>query len=341
VLEKAGDGFAARQAAARKQGRYIGRGIASYIEDTGLAPFEGATVRVEPSGKVVIQTGAASQGQGHATMLAQVCADILSVPLDKIVIEAGDTAAFPLGIGAIASRTAVTAGSSVHQAAVEVRGKAIKAASEMLEAAEHDLVLEDGAVRVAGAPGLSVPLGDIAFKLNGMSGIPMGISPGLEATAYFNVPAATFANGTHLAEVEVDADTGRVTITRYVVGHDCGKLINPMLVDGQVRGGVVHGIGNALFERMLYSEQGEPLTTNYADYLLPTAPEVPRIEIVHLESPSPRNPIGVKGAGEGGTIPAAACVIAAIEDALTPFGVRITQHPVSPQMLRNLIRERL
>jgi carbon-monoxide dehydrogenase large subunit len=341
VLEKAGDGFAARQAAARKQGRYIGRGIASYIEDTGLAPFEGATVRVEPSGKVVIQTGAASQGQGHATMLAQVCADILSVPLDKIVIEAGDTAAFPLGIGAIASRTAVTAGSSVHQAAVEVRAKAIKVASEMLEAAEHDLVLEDGAVRVAGAPGLSVPLGDIAFKLNGMSGIPMGISPGLEATAYFNVPAATFANGTHLAEVEVDADTGRVTITRYVVGHDCGKLINPLLVDGQVRGGVVHGIGNALFERMLYSEQGEPLTTNYADYLLPTAPEVPRIEIVHLESPSPRNPIGVKGAGEGGTIPAAACVIAAIEDALTPFDVRITQHPVSPQMLRDLIRERL
>jgi carbon-monoxide dehydrogenase large subunit len=341
VLEKAGDGFAARQAAARKQGRYIGRGIASYIEDTGLAPFEGATVRVEPSGKVVIQTGAASQGQGHATMLAQVCADILSVPLDKIVIEAGDTAAFPLGIGAIASRTAVTAGSSVHQAAVEVRAKAIKVASEMLEAAEHDLVMEDGAVRVAGAPGLSVPLGDIAFKLNGMSGIPMGISPGLESTAYFNVPAATFANGTHLAEVEVDADTGRVTITRYVVGHDCGKLINPMLVDGQVRGGVVHGIGNALFERMLYSEQGEPLTTNYADYLLPTAPEVPRIEIVHLESPSPRNPIGVKGAGEGGTIPAAACVIAAIEDALTPFDVRITQHPVSPQMLRDLIRERL
>jgi carbon-monoxide dehydrogenase large subunit len=341
VLEKAGDGFAARQAAARKQGRYIGRGIASYIEDTGLAPFEGATVRVEPSGKVVIQTGAASQGQGHATMLAQVCADILSVPLDRIAIEAGDTGAFPLGIGAIASRTAVTAGSSVHQAAVEVRAKAIKVASEMLEAAEHDLVLEDGAVRVAGAPGLSVPLGDIAFKLNGMSGIPMGISPGLESTAYFNVPAATFANGTHLAEVEVDADTGRVTITRYVVGHDCGKLINPLLVDGQVRGGVVHGIGNALFERMLYSEQGEPLTTNYADYLLPTAPEVPRIEIVHLESPSPRNPIGVKGAGEGGTIPAAACVIAAIEDALTPFDVRITQHPVSPQMLRDLIRERL
>jgi carbon-monoxide dehydrogenase large subunit len=342
VLEKAGDDFAERQAAARKQGRYIGRGVASYIEDTGLAPFEGATVRVEPGGKVVIQTGAASQGQGHATMLSQICADILSVPIETIVIEAGDTAAFPLGIGTIASRTAVTAGSSVHQAAVEVRAKAIKVASEMLEAAEHDLILEDGAVRVAGAPGLSVPLGDIAFKLNGMSGIPMsqGMSPGLESTAYFNVPAATFANGTHLAEVEVDADTGRVKITRYVVGHDCGKLINPMLVDGQVRGGVVHGIGNALFERMHYSELGEPLTTNYADYLLPTAPEVPRIEIVHLESPSPRNPIGVKGAGEGGTIPAAACIIAAIEDALRPFDIRINEHPVSPQRLRELIRER-
>jgi carbon-monoxide dehydrogenase large subunit len=340
ALDRAGKDFKSRQEMARKQGRYIGRGIASYVEDTGLAPFEGATIRVEPSGKVVVQTGAASQGQGHATVFSQICADVLGVRLSDIVVESADTAAFPLGIGAIASRTAVTAGSSVHQASTAVRAKALKAASEMLEAAEDDLVLEDGSVHVAGAPKLSVRLGDIAAKLNGMSGIPMlaGLTPGLEATAFYEARKTTFASGTHVAEVEVDVETGQVKVTRYVVAHDCGKLINPMLVDGQVRGGVVHGIGNALFERMLHNEEGEPLTINYADYLLPTAPEVPRIEIVHLESASPLNPIGVKGAGEGGTIPAAACVIGAIEDALRPFGVRIAEHPISPARLRQLLR---
>ncbi|MET0719544.1 MAG: xanthine dehydrogenase family protein molybdopterin-binding subunit [Tardiphaga sp.] len=340
VIDRAGDDFVARQAAALAQGRYLGRGIASYVEDTGLAPFEGATIRVEPNGRVLIQTGAASQGQGHATIFAQIAADILGVAMEDISIESADTGAFPLGIGTIASRTAVTAGSSVHQAAEAVRAKAIKVASEMLEAAEADLVLEDGAVRVVGVAGMNVPLGQIAARLNGMTGIPIfpGLEPGLSATAYYDAKKTTFANGTHLSEVEVDVDTGRVEITRYVVGHDCGLLINPMLVDGQVRGGVVHGIGNALFERMMYDEAGQPVTTTYADYLLATAPEVPRIEIIHIQSPSPLNPIGVKGAGEGGTIPAAACVIAAIEDALMPFGVRITEHPVSPARIRQLIR---
>jgi carbon-monoxide dehydrogenase large subunit len=341
VLDRAGRDFQERQNEARDKGVYIGRGIASYIEDTGLAPFEGATIRVEPSGKVVIQTGAASQGQGHATTFAQICADVMGVPIEDISVVSADTAAFPLGIGAIASRTAVTAGSSVFQAATAVREKAIKVASEMLEAAEHDLVLEDGKVQVVGAPGLSVPIGQIAARLNGMSGIPMlpGVEPGLTATAYYEARKTTFANGTHLAEVEVDIETGRVRITRYVVAHDCGRLINPMLVDGQVRGGVVHGIGNALFERMQYNENGEPITTSYADYLLPTAPEVPRVEIIHIESPSPLNPIGVKGAGEGGTIPAAACVIAAIENALTPFRVSLAEHPLSPARIRQLVRD--
>ena len=341
VIERAGDDFAIRKQQALARGVYIGRGIASYVEDTGLAPFEGATVRVQPNGRVVVQTGAASQGQGHATSLSQICADILGIDIADIVVEAADTAAFPLGIGAIASRTAVTAGSSVHLAAVAVRSKAIKVASEILEAAEDDLVLEDGAVRLVGAPEMKVALSEIAFRLDGMSGIPMskGIEPGLSATSYYEVRSSTYANGTHLSEVEVDVETGKVKITRYVVGHDCGRLINPMLVDGQVRGGVAHGISNALFERMIHNENGDPVTTNYADYLLPTAPEIPRVEIIHLESPSPINPIGVKGAGEGGTIPAAACVIAAIEDALSPFGVRIAEHPVSPARIRQLIRE--
>ena len=341
VLARAEPGFAERKDAAAKQGRYIGRGVASYVEDTGLAPFEGATVRVEPTGKVVIQTGAASQGQGHATVFSQICADLLGVDIDRVAVESADTGVFPLGIGAIASRTAVTAGSSVHLASMQVRQKAIKAASEILEAAEADLVLEDGAVRVAGIPDLKVSLADLAARLDGVSGMPLfaGMEPGLSATAFHEARRSTYANGTHLCEVEVDADTGHVRITRYVVGHDCGRLINPMVVDGQVRGGVVHGIGNALFERMMYDENGEPITVNYADYLLPTAPEVPRIEIIHLESPSPINPIGVKGAGEGGTIPAAACIISAIEDALAPFHVRVTEHPVSPARLLQLIRE--
>jgi carbon-monoxide dehydrogenase large subunit len=343
VLARAGDDFAGRQQRALRQGKYLGRGIASYIEDTGLAPFEGATIRVEPTGKVAIFTGAASQGQGHATVFAQICADILGVKISDIHVHAADTGTFPLGIGAIASRTAVTAGSSVHQASVAVRGKALKVASEILEASEADLVLEDGAVRVVGVAGMNVPLGQIASRLNGMSGMPMvaGVEPGLAATAYYEARKNTFANGSHLAEVEVDIDTGRVDIRRYVVGHDCGLLINPMLVDGQVRGGVVHGIGNALLERMVHDENGQPVTANYADYLLPTAPDIPRIEIIHMQSPSPLNPIGVKGAGEGGTIPAAACIIAAIENALSPLGIHVNEHPVSPARLRQLIKAAL
>jgi carbon-monoxide dehydrogenase large subunit len=340
VMKRAGADFGRRQQEALRAGKYIGRGIASYVEDTGLAPFEGATIRVQPNGKVLIQTGAASQGQGHATTFAQICADILGVNISDITVESGDTAVFPLGIGAIASRTAVTAGSSVHLASVAVRAKAIKVAAQRLEAAEEDLVIEDGAVRVVGVRDLKVTLGEIAAQLDGMSGIPMmqGLEPGLSGTAYHEARKSTFANGTHLAEVEVDIDTGRVRILRYIVGHDCGRMINPMLVEGQVRGGVVHGISNALFERILHDEMGQPLTTNFADYLLPNAPEIPRIEIIHMESPSPLNPIGVKGAGEGGTIPAAACVIAAVEDALSPFAVRLTDHPVSPASLRGLIR---
>ena len=332
-------GFAARRAEARRQGRYLGLGIASCIEDTGLAPFEGATVTVQPNGRVLVRTGAASQGQGHATVLAQICADSLGVAIEQISVEQADTGKFPLGVGTIASRVAVTAGSSVHLAATEVREKAIKVASDLLEAAEGDLVVENGVVSVKGVPDMKIPLGDIAARLNGMPGIPThkGLAPGLSATSYFNASQLTFANGANAAEVEVDIETGEVRILRYVVAHDCGRLINPLLVDGQIIGGVVHGIGNALYERMIYDEYGQPLTTNYGEYLLPTAPEMPTIEIHHLETPSPLNPLGIKGAGEGGTIPAAATIISAIEDALSDFGVHLASHPVSPMDVVSLI----
>lgn len=338
ALDRLGSDFRERQAKARAQGRYIGLGIASYVEDTGLAPYEGATVRVQPNGKVLLQTGAAGQGQGHATVFAQICADALGVKPEDVNVESADTAAFPLGIGTIASRVAVVGGSSVHMAATEVRTKAIKVAAEILEASEADLVLEDGAVKVAGTD-RNLTLADIALRLHGLFGQPMprGIEPGLSATSFYEARQTTFANGTNLCEVEVDIETGGVKILHYVVAHDCGRLINPMLVDGQIRGGVVHGIGNALFERMVYDEAGQPLTTNYGEYLLPLATEMPRIEIVHLETPSPLNPIGVKGAGEGGTIPAAACVISAVEDALAPFGAHIAHHPISPAEILDLV----
>ncbi len=332
--------FRTRQQAARAQSRYLGLGIASYVEDTGLGPYEGAQVSVEPNGHVLIATGAAAQGQGHHTVFAQIAADILGVPLAHVRVVSADTGRFPRGIGTIGSRIAVTAGSSVHLAATRVKEKALKVAAEMLEAAEADLALEDGRVRVAGTD-RAVGLGEIAARLAGFSGValPKGVEPGLAADGYFQGQGLAFANGTNVCEVEVDTATGAVKILRYVVAHDCGRLINPLLVDGQIRGGVVHGIGNALHEHMVFDSEAQPMTTNYGDYLLPIATDMPPIEVIHLESPSPQNPLGVKGAGEGGTIPATACVISAIEDALSPLGVTIAEHPVSPQRLVELIEE--
>jgi carbon-monoxide dehydrogenase large subunit len=343
VLDKIdATGFAARRAKAAERGKLLGLGIASCVEDTGLGPFEGATVRISPRGRIIVSTGAASQGQGHQTVLAQIAADALGVGMDDVTVEAADSAKFPLGISTIASRVAVTAGSSVEMAAQQVRAKALKVASHLLEAAETDLEIDNGVVFVTGAPDVKVTLATIAQSLAGTAGmrLPGGIEPDLAATAYFESTALTFAYGSNACEVEVDPETGDVRINRYVVAHDCGRLINPLIVDGQIRGGVVHGIGNALYERMIHDDQGQPLTTTYADYLLPMAGEMPNIEIHHLESPSPRNPLGVKGAGEGGTIPAAACVISAIEDAIGPGGAFLTHHPISFEDVANLIDQR-
>lgn len=340
VLEKIdAAGFAQRREAARARGKLLGLGMASCVEDTGLGPFEGASVRITPAGKAVVATGAASQGQGHRTVFAQIAADALGLDIADVEIEAADTGRFPLGISTIGSRIAVTAGSSVDVAARQVRAKALKAASAMLEASEEDLEIVDGAVRVVGVPDLSIKLGALARALAGDSGmgLPGKLDPDLAATAYFQSNGLTFAYGSNACEVEVDPETGDARVTRYVVAHDCGKLINPLIVDGQIRGGVIHGIGNALYERMIYDEDGQPLTASYADYLLPIATEMPNVEIHHIETPSPRNPIGVKGAGEGGTIPAAACVISAIEDALGADGPFIGAHPLSPERILSML----
>jgi carbon-monoxide dehydrogenase large subunit len=340
VLRAAGwEDFSQRQAAARQSRRYIGIGLAHGIKGTGRGPFESGVVRVSNTGRVSVFTGAAAIGQGLRTALAQICAGELGLRAQDVTVVPGDTSFVSLGLGAFASRQTVTAGSSVLLAARAVADKAKKLASHVLEAAEHDLEIADGEVRVVGAPQLSIKLGELARILKGAPGygFPADIEPGLDASVNWRTDALAYANACHVAEVEVDPDTGGIKLLKYVALQDSGTLINPLLVDGQVRGGVAHGIGNAVLEWMGYDETGQPLTTSFADYLLPSATEVPTIATLYKETPSPLNPLGAKGAGEVSTIPAAAAVISAIEDALQPFGVRIAQTPVTPQKLVELI----
>ena len=333
------ESFRERQAAARKDGRYIGIGLGSYVEGTGLGPFEGVNVKVEMSGKVAVQTGAAPQGQGHQTMLAQIVADRLGVKPEDVSVTPGDTAGVGIGIGTFASRITANAGPSAQMAANTVREKLVKAAAHLLEAAEEDLDLADGKVFVKGVPDHGKSFAEIATFTNGMPGfaLPGGVIPGLEETSYFTPERSTYANGAHVAEVEVDIETGDVKILRYSTAHDCGSMINPKMVEGQVMGGIAHGVGNALYEWMHYDEDAQPQTVNFGEYLVPMATDVPRAQQVHMETPTPLNPLGVKGAGEGGTIPALAAIAGAIEDALAPFGVRVTQCPVTPPYLLSLL----
>jgi carbon-monoxide dehydrogenase large subunit len=333
------DGFRSRQEAALKDGRYIGIGLSNAVEGTGLGPYEGATVRISTSGKIVVFTGATPQGQSHKTTLAQVAADHLGVDFSDITVVTADTDTIPFGMGTFASRTAVNAGSSVHLAAIEVADKVKKIASEMMEVAAEDLELKNGHAEVRGVPGMRKSFRDIAYNAVGLYGFSMKADrdPGLEATVYFKPEQSTYANSSHVAEVEVDIRTGHVQVTRVLVNHDCGNVINPMVVEGQIVGGVAHGIGNALFEQLLFDQNGQPLTTSFADYLLPMALDVPNVDVIHTETPSPLNPIGVKGAGEGGTIAVIAAIVSAIEDALRPCGVRLTEMPLSPERIVDLI----
>jgi carbon-monoxide dehydrogenase large subunit len=329
------DSFRVRQKSARAEGRYIGIGIANYVEGTGLGPFEGATVRILPSGRVAVATGAATQGQGTHTMLSQIVADRLGCRIEDVVVTAGDTNAISQGVGAFASRQAINAGSSASIAAENVRAQVIALAARTLGVAETEIDVDEGRTIARGGNKPILTFCELARLAQGMPGFSLfpGQKPGLEHTAYFTPPQASYCNGTHVAEVAVDPMTGGVTIMNYVVAHDSGNVINPMIVDGQVQGGVAHGIGNALFEFMRYDADAQPLTTTFADYLLPMAGDVPACVIEHVETPNPLNPLGVKGAGEGGTIPAPAAIVAAIEDALSPFGVYFTEMPLTPDRI--------
>jgi carbon-monoxide dehydrogenase large subunit len=335
------DDFPRRQKEARTAGRYIGIGIGSYVEGTGLGPFEGVTVRVLDDGSVRVASGAAPQGQGHQTLLQQIVADELGAAMEDIRVTVGDTGAIAMGIGTFASRITANAGPSAFIAAQAVRKKVLDLGARVLDADVADLHVEDSRVEAKSGNRRSVSFGDLARMAQGFPGFSFapGEAPGLEHTAYFTPPRAAYCNGTHVAEVEVDIETGRVRILKYSVAHDSGTLINPLIVDGQIQGGVAHGIGNALLEFMAYDSNAQPLTTSFADYLLPGACDVPAIDAVHLETPSPLNPLGAKGAGEGGTIPAAAAIVAAIENALSPFGVKLTQSPITPQGIVALLRE--
>jgi len=334
--------FPRRQKEALAQGRHIGIGIGSYVEGTGLGPFEGVTVRVLENGKISVQSGAASQGQGHETMLQQIVAEQLGAKLEDIRVICGDTAAIPMGVGTFASRITANAGPSAAIAAEAVREKVLKLAARVLDVPVANLVIDDRKVEMMSGNRRAIGIGELAKIAQGFPGFALapGETPGLEHTAYFTPPQATYCNGMHIAEVEVEIETGAVRILNYAVAHDSGTLINPLIVDGQIQGGVAHGIGNALLEWMGYDADAQPLTVTFSDYRLPGACDVPRINAAHLETPSPLNRLGVKGAGEGGTIPAAAAIVAAIENALSPFDVRLRESPITPDRIVALLRNR-
>jgi carbon-monoxide dehydrogenase large subunit len=346
------DDFAAQREAARREGRRVGIGLACYVEGTGVGPYEGGHVRVETDGSVVVSTGLTTQGQGHQTMLAQIVGDELGVPMDRIRVTTGDTRRFKYAVGTFASRTAVMSGSAVALTARKVREKALRIAADALEASVDDLEIVDGHVRVKGSPGAQIDLGTVAVLSNPLryafddatkratqfaaaadptrAPVTPGDQPGLEGTEYYSPTQSTFANGMHAVIVETDPETADIKILRYCVVHDCGTVINPMIVEGQVHGGVAQGVGGALYERMEYDDAGQLVNASFMDFLMPYASEVPHIEVDHLQTPSPLNPLGVKGAGEAGVIPGSAAIASAIEDA---EGFPITAMPISPSEL--------
>jgi carbon-monoxide dehydrogenase large subunit len=340
----------------RPAGDHVGMGLGMYVEGTGVGPYEGAHVQVLVSGKVVAATGIPSQGQAHATVWAQIVADQLGVDVADVEVTSGDTRRFPWGVGTFASRGAVTAGNAMAVAAGMVAEKAKHIAADHLEVDPADLELVGGKVQVKGSPDRGMPLAAVAVLANPVRyafgggteaatqfasrprpGPPLheGEQPGLEATGYYSPPGSTWAAGCHAAYVRVDPKTFRLEILKYVVIHDCGRVINPLVVEGQIEGGVAQGIGGAFYERLAYDEEGQLRNASFMEFLMPYATEIPKIDIDHIETPSPLNPLGIKGVGEAGVIPVGAVLGSAIEEAL---GVPITEMPLSPLKLFELSR---
>jgi aerobic carbon-monoxide dehydrogenase large subunit len=345
ILEKAveridyANFIANEQPKLRAEGKHVGIGIVCYVEGTGIGPYEGARVTIGTNGKVSVATGVGTQGQGHFTSFAQIVAEQLGIAVRDIHITTGDTAEFHWGAGTFASRGTVVAGSACHEAAKAVRHKILKLASQKLEVAEEDLELVDSTVRVKGVPASAIKLGDLANDANPTRGaVEPGTEPGLEATAYFGPKTGSTASGVHACILEVDPQTMLVKVLKYVVVHDCGPVVNPLILDGQVQGGVAQGIGNAFFEQLVWDQSGQLMNASFMDYLLPTATDMPRVIVDHLETPSPLNPLGVKGAGEAGAIPVGALYAQAIENALHDVPLEITEIPLSPNRLYEIVQ---
>ena len=351
------DDFEAYREEARAQGRRVGIGMACYVEGTGAGPYEGGHIEIETNGRVNVSTGLTTQGQGHQTVFAQIVADELGVKVEDVHVTTGDTRRMSYSVGTWGSRGAVMSGNALLLTARKVKERALQIAADALEANPDDLEIVDGIVQVKGAPDSQIPLPMVAVLANPLRyafdetaraatqfggkadetkpPIADEEHPGLEESDFFSPVRTTFANGMHAAVVETDPDTADITVLRYCVVHDCGPMLNPMIVEGQVHGGVAQGIGGALYEKLAYGEDGQLMNASFMDFLMPFATEVPHIETDHLETPSPLNPLGIKGAGEAGTIPTSAAIASAIEDA---EGIPITRMPISPHDLWELRR---
>lgn len=324
----------------RQEGKYVGIGIVPFIETTGVGPYEGARVTVEANGKISVATGIGTQGQGHFTSFAQIVAEQLGVEVNDVRIVTGDTAEFHWGTGTFASRGAVVAGNAVHAASSMVRQKILKLAAKQLETPEEELELEGGLVRVADIPNKSISLAGLAVLANPLRGaVEPGTEPGLEATAYFGPQYGATAFGTHAMILEVDPETMMIKIRRYVTVEDCGTVLNPLILEGQIHGGVSMGLGNAYFEKLHFDENGQLLNASFMDYLLTTATEVPRVEVGHYETKSSLNELGTKGVGEAGAIPVPALFAQTIENAFYDRKLEILEMPLSPNRLFELLQE--
>jgi carbon-monoxide dehydrogenase large subunit len=322
-------GWRRRQAETRDGGRPVGVGLAAYVQGTGVGPFESADVRIDGAGAVHVYIGVSSQGQSHETTMAQIAAAELGVDPERVFVVAADTSRLPFGNGTGGSRVAANAGPAVARTAREVAGRARVVAAEILECAAADVVLADGGAHVAGLPARRVPLGDLARAAVRSKTLLREARPGLAFCGYFAPETVTFAFGAHACAVEVDVETGAIGVLRYVAAHDCGRAINPMVVEGQLHGGIVQGIGTALGEELVHDADGQLLTGSFMDYPIPVAAEVPALETIVLSFPSTRNDLGIKGVGESGIIPPPAAIANAVEDALSDRGVEIGAVPLT------------
>jgi carbon-monoxide dehydrogenase large subunit len=335
------EAFREKQRAARAEGRYLGLGIGCYVEGTGVGPFEGATIRIDPTGKVYLAGGACPQGQGMETIFSQIVADAWKVDPKDVVVSLADTSSISIGFGTIASRSTVTLSGAIHGASDGLRKKVFGIAAHMLECSTEDLELRNGAVGLLGVPGKEISLASIAkaARPGWDNNRPAGMTAGLEETAYFEPPTVTWAYATHAAIVEVDAALGRLDIQKYVIVHDCGTVVNPMLVDGQIHGGFVQGLGGAMLEEFNYDSEGQLLAGSFMDYLCPGASDVPHVDLIHMHFPTSLNPLGVKGVGEGSAIAPPVVIANAVSDAFSGRGVEFNDTPVRPEQVVRAVFE--